>query len=679
MSARIKVMASTKNYKKRAQTYWVHLKRSVWFFPVIVTFFLLSLTALKISGTSIGIYNNFFYGENQKDSNLLYGAPQPIRSDEWLVNTQLTIAQSRDGFNRTNENITNGRDMSLNIDVPYKEWSIAFKPQNLAFLVVPLEFAFAFKWWLLLYLLILSVYFFALRLFPGKRLMASIIGLGFAFSPFVFWWYQSFTLASLFYGFFIMIMGMRILNGEPVKFARRVFSTNVSSLIYSVLLAYLLVCFALVFYPPFQAPVAITVAAFLTGYALHLRFAEKRLTKLRQLVRPVIVFGLACILTGAIGAAFALTRQNALHSITHTVYPGARVVASAGFPVDRMLATFLQPQLQRGGRGSHYYTNQSESSSFILLLPYLFIPGVVLTIYTYRKYRRVDWVFITIQGCVLLFWANMFVPGGQQLYHLLLLDKVPHERLVLGLGFVGIIHMLYLMKGLLAIKVNRHKLTISAAVYTIACLIAMLLVGKYTREHFPVFITSWLLIAGAAVFFCGMIYMTLIRRFMIASCMLLLFSLLSIWHIHPLYRGLGVAANNRVIPAMQAVSKPGDTWVSLDQIYIENFGLMADRDSLTGVQFYPDLDFWRQVEGKKADDIYNRYAHVLFTANPDYPPLQMAQLDAFIARFDCGSFNQKNVDFAISLQPISNACTQEVSTVSYPAQTFYLYRLVRNP
>src|SRR5687768_15837290 len=116
-------MAFSVSQKKRIGAWWRALRKSVWLFPLIATACLLMLTVFKISGSSIGIYHSYLYGDTKSDSNLLYGKPQPIRSDEWLVNTQLTIAQSRDDFNRINENITYGRDMSLNIDVPYKEWS----------------------------------------------------------------------------------------------------------------------------------------------------------------------------------------------------------------------------------------------------------------------------------------------------------------------------------------------------------------------------------------------------------------------------------------------------------------------------------------------------------------------------------------------------------------------------
>jgi len=668
---------SYKSFIKNVAKRWSSLRSSIYLFPAVLTLLLLLLTSLRISGSSVGIYSDFLNG-TPKDSHLIFAKPQPIRSDEWLVNTQLTIAQARSGFPRINHNITgDGRDMSLDIDVPYKEWSTIFKPQNLAFLFLPLEVAFAFKWWLILYLLIISIYFFVLRLFPGKRLFAAVAAIGFSCSPFVFWWYQSITLGSLFYGFFILTLGMRILRKEPVKLLTgRAFSQNVSRVLYVILATYLLVSFALLFYPPFQIPVAIAVTLFLAGYALSLRWNENYYKNIKQLLQPIAIFTSSVVLTGLIGLVFMHTRQAALMSVEHTVYPGARVVASGGFELDRLLGTYVQPELQRSLHGPHYYTNQSESSNFILLVPYLLIPGLILTAYQWLRSKRPPWTFIAIQISVLLFLANMLVPGGQSLYHLLLLDKVPHERLLLGLGFVGFLQLMYLIKNLDTVHVPRkYHPTIVAAVYSALCLVIFLMVGHFTREHFPLFIRSWTLIACGSALFSLIIFLLLVRQSMIALVLVACFSFASVCYIHPLYQGLGPIADNSVTRAMDTISKPHDTWVSLDQIYIENFGLLANRNSLTGVQFYPDLAFWRQLGGKANDYIDNRYAHVLFTANPDFPPISLVQMDSFMVHFECSPFIEQHVNFVLSLQPLSFACTKQTAIVRYPSQTFYMYKI----
>src|SRR5258708_6734142 len=168
-------MRAAKTAKKK--NVLLAITKSIWLFPIICTVVILLLTAFKISGSSIGVYNNILYGPSHKDSNLLLNKPREIRSDEWVWNSQMIMAQASNHFNRINPYIGHGQDMSVIIDVPYKDWSAVFRPQNLVFFALPFQYAFALKWWIMAYLLVLSCYFFVLFFFPKKRLMAAAISL----------------------------------------------------------------------------------------------------------------------------------------------------------------------------------------------------------------------------------------------------------------------------------------------------------------------------------------------------------------------------------------------------------------------------------------------------------------------------------------------------------------------
>src|SRR6185295_13851175 len=98
------------------------LQNSIWFFPAILLLPLLLLTIFKISGSSIGVYNNILYAKTQPAPGLLLNKPREVRSDEWVVNTPMTIAQAQNGYARVNTNIGNGQDMSVVLDVPTKDW-----------------------------------------------------------------------------------------------------------------------------------------------------------------------------------------------------------------------------------------------------------------------------------------------------------------------------------------------------------------------------------------------------------------------------------------------------------------------------------------------------------------------------------------------------------------------------
>jgi len=656
------------------QTWGKRLFRSIWFFPFLLAAPLIVFVLFQVSGTSVGVYHDYFYGQS-RDPSLLYGEPRPIRSDEWLVGAQLTTAQSRSNFPRVNQNFGSGQDMSIAVDVPYKDWSAVFKPQNLVYFILPLGFAYALKWWLILYVLVISCYFFTLRIFPRSRLFAALASLSFAFSPFVFWWYLSPTILTLAYGFLLMILAMRIINREEIYLLGHRLSLRASLTSYGLVLAYILSCFALLVYPPFQIPIALVVFFFVLGYWIQARQGGKPKQQRFSLMFPALVFVGGMLIAGVVVGAYIYTRRGAVHSITHTVYPGAREVYSGGYPIDRMLATFLQPQLQSSTHGPQYYDNQSESSNFILLLPYIFLPGMALLLFEWKNLKKFDWTFAGLNLVSILFFLNLFAPLPLLFAKADLLDKVPHERLAIGLGFLGYIYLLFLLRKFAVLKLRGRTYTYAVSVYTIVCLCVCLLVGRYTKHHFPLFITSRFTIVGLVIVFSVIIALCLLRRPMKAIALLLLFSFLSIYRIDPLYRGLGLVADNRLTVAVQNISKPGSSWTSLDDIYLENFATMSNRESITGVQIYPDLGLWQQVNGPQSASIYNRYAHVISVSDKNSPSIRLIGADFFTIKFECSPFIEKHIQYAISEHTLDLSCVRLVKKVPYPARTFYIYKV----
>jgi hypothetical protein len=649
-------------------------KKSVWFFPLVLAFVFLILSAARISGTSIGVYHKTLYGAGANDPDLLYGQPNPVRSDEWLVSTQLTISQSEQNFPRINENIGNGKDMSLVAGAPYKDWSTIFKPENLAFLIAPLEIAFAFKWWFLFYLLIVSCYFFTLRIVKDKRLFATLFSLAVGFSPFVFWWYTPQILAPLSYGFFIMTIFMRIISGEPVKFLAK--KKSIYSLtIYTFTIAYLLMSFALVLYPPFQISIAIVVGFFMIGYILNNKSSGKKETKV--MAKRLSVFAMAVLLSIMLLGLFVATRRDAINTVSNTVYPGARITTSGGINYLNVFDSFLQPQLQNETRGSKFFKNQSEASNFILLSPFLALPAIFISIYEFKKKRRIDWLFVMVQLCVLLFFARVFLPVGDPFYKLLLLNRVPHERLIIGIGFVSILLTLLLLKKLMELKFPNKVVWSAATAYTLICFAIVSFIGFSASHEYPLFISYTPKILALAACFCAIIFLILTQRIVLAATALLVFSFASVYRVHPLYRGLGWIKSNNLYTSMQIISNPQDTWVGADYRLLEDIGLLANRHTISGVQPYPDLKLWNE-EYPDLNNIYNRYAHILFVSNPNFKsPLKLVAPDFYEVSIQCNSFTETRINFILDINFINEPCLRLEKKIIYPSTTFYIYRVVK--
>ncbi len=649
------------------------LKTSVWAFPIILFVIMMVLTGLKISGTSAGIYHKIMYGDTTHDPNLIYGHPRAIRSDEWLVRDQVLVSQSKNNFSRVNTDMTGGQDVSLQFTAPSRDWSAAFKPQNWGFFVAPLEYAFAFRWWLIMFVLIVSCYFFTLRVLKNAKLFAILLSISVGLSPFVMWWYQSTTFLVLGYGFLILTLCMRIMEKEKIKFVKKQLTTDI---IYGAILTFLIACFGLLFYPPFQISIAVVMLFFGLGYVAHKKFGQGiKWAKLWPRLSIVVV---SLVTVGAIGGVFALTHSTPIEALGHSLYPGHRISPSGGLPHLKIFDAFVMPALQSDLRGGHFFINQSEASNFILLLPFLMLPGFFLMAREWKLHKRIDWIFLAIQACGILLFARAFVPYGDTFYKLLFLQRVPNGRLIIGIGFLGILQLIYIVKKIKEARIKQKQLWLMSAIYGLVCLFVLLLEGLYIRNHYPLFLHNWIIILGLAGAFTSIIVAFLANKRILAVSLLLVFTLLSSYRVIPLYRGLGAIAHSNVIKKMESVSAPKDSWVTVGKNagVFENFGILAGRKSISGTQIYPNVKFWEKVAGPSYKDIYNRQGHAFYSNSPTQKaPIQLTMEDAFSIKFECNKFIKSNAQFALSVYPLNDECLQLRDTIKYPALTFYLYRI----
>ncbi len=639
------------------------LARSIWIYPLFLIIVFIFATALKVNGSSVGIYHQFLYGVKAQDPNLLYGSPKQVRADEWQDGTQFIIAQSHNNYQKFNTNIGTGRNLALHAEVPYKDWSAIFRPHTWGFFFLSFENAFSFKWWYPLTLLLITSYFFALRILRGKKYSAILFSLAVGLSPFLLWWYQTTAEATMGYAFLILILVHKIFQNEKFK---KINNKYITKLIYTGLLFFILCCFELLFYPPFQISLALVISFYTIGCILTLLFTEKmKLKPVLIRITPVIT---AIVIAGLIGIIFVASNREPIRALSSTLYPGKRLVHSGGLEPLHILNGFLMPFQQNGAK---LFRNLSESSNFILLLPFLLLPGFFLILWEYKKKQEIDWIFLSIQVCASLFLLRVFVPFGDPLYKLLLLDKVPHVRLLIGMGFVGFLQLLYILRNAQYVEFQKKYRNLLPVCVSILSMILLVLISLHIRGKQFNNIFSLLFFA---VFFASIILASLTRRTFVALLILFLFSAVSSFRIMPLYKGLGSIKDTELTRQIQTLSTPGARWATLDDIRFENIGLVAGRKNLSGAEVYPDVNFWKQVGGEDNEYIYNREGHIMFTTNIS-SDMYLVKTNLFYVKFQCSQFILRNLDYVVADAKLDLKCVTLQKTVVYPKKTFYLYRI----
>ena len=655
--------------KRKTKKHLFAFMKSIWFYPILLFICLILFTLFQISGSSTGEYTDILYGEKAKDQHLIFGDPREIRSDEWMVATQATIAQKESGFPRVNTNFGNGIDMSLISDAPYREWSTLFRPQNFSFFLMPLENAFAFKWWFLIISLALAAYFLSLYLIKNTS-FAILVSLLTACSPFVFWWYQSGTILPITYALLIILLSMSMIDRTPIRILGKTINSRYSTALKVSALSYVLIAFALMLYPPFQIPLIIVGGFFIAGYLLNVARGKS----LKEHLYLLLPFVCAIALTGAVCATFIATRLDTVQTISNTAYPGKRSVPSGGYNIDRLMANYLQPELINNNRQDRYYSNQSETSSFILLPVFFVIPLIYILGYIYHKKKRVDWIIAGLLASVLILLSHLFIPMASPVAKLFFLDLVPTERAIIGLGIVAILIVIYISKLYATeIKLNRHT-RIGIILYATAFFLIAVASGLHIHELYPEFIVSKkILVLYAFIVYAGMTLILLGKK-QLGVALLALFSLYSVYQIHPLYNGMGPIYNSKISTAIREVSKTDDVWGVAEDIRFENIPQISGRKAITGVSFYPDVKFWDNYSETSKQSIYNRFAHIVFDKKTDHSVL-LVQDDVFVVSTSCKRKIMQYVDFMLSNSPINDSCLELQKEIAYPKMTFYIYKV----
>lgn len=673
----------TKNTRK----FRAWLVSSIYTFPILLVIVLLLLTALKINGSSTSIYNSFLGDGQKSNSGLVLGHPRSIRSDEYISSTPLTALQYQTNFPTFSHSLGSGRDVALSPDLPVINWVSVFRPQNWSFFVMPFENGFAFRWWLSPVLLITASYFFLMKMLNRNKKLSILLSLAFGLSPFFLWWYQSTLFIPMAYAFMMMILAIRIIDQEKIP---RLKSMALTNSLYVLGLAYLGSSFVLLLYAPFLIPIFLAVAIFSSGLLLNRRFTDHSITS-RQALQRLGLMLLPIIFVVPVVLLFVQGHKDMIQALANSVYPGHRLTASGHLPFPRLYRFFdgfLQPLLQRPPVG-RFYTNQSESANFILLLPFLLIPGFILQAYDYLKRRRINWIFLLVQSLSVLFILRITVPAGDGFYKLLLLNRVPNNRLMAGVGLLGFLQLILLIKYLPSVKFPKKLWAVIASAASLLTFVWLLI---FSKHFFKAYLTpkyDWVVL-GLTIFFTAIIAAFLFRKKILGACLLLAFTVVSSFSIIPLQRGLPFIDHSRIVNSIKAVSKPSDSWAVVDNFTFETLPWMAGRKMISGPQIYTDLKFWRQIDPDgKLENIYNRQAHAIFVSNSAKPDrflpadftqkmtenLKLVRGSVYQVRFTCSNFVYKNVNFVLATHDLKMSCLAPIDSVAYPRATFYIYKV----
>lgn len=621
----------------------------------------LVLVVTGINGSSMGLlYTELFGG---RDPRVLAGSPRGVRSDEWLVVTPLTVAQVQQGLPRVSDLFPGGFDASIVWDLPYRDWSVLLRPHMWGFFFLPLDNAYAVKWWLPFFVL-MAVLFALLCVLWRRPLAAFAVAGAFGASPFFQWWFgpgsfwpPACALAAC--------LGVIVLLRTERAWLRWLTGAGV---------AYLVAVAVVGLYPPYLIPALYPAIGFCVGWV-----CLRSVLSWPERLRRIAPLGVGAVVVGAVVLLYLRTRADAVEAVLSTVYPGQRLTPtgfSQGFPTTAMYAGVFGAGLEADPTG--FAPNASEGSSFLFLGLFL-VPSALWLVWSrYRRGRGVDGPLVGVLASLALLMAFIYVPGWDAVAHLLFLDRVVQPRTVIGLGVASIM--------LLALVVARLReepelrvpwwTTVAVAVLV---LVPHAVVYLRLRDSAPAVLDAaraWpllvILLTAAMVLFSR-------GRATLPGVLVACVALVVGGTVNPLYRGVLDLRETEIGRAIDATDEadPG-TWVAVGGLGATSILRESGVEAVSGVQAWPSDEMWEALDPDGSEEAsWNRYAHVNWTADPAAPDLVLVQNDVLQVRLDsCGDFAQRNLDHVLSSLEIDQPCLEKTAEVTEGRSTFFLYRVV---
>jgi hypothetical protein len=682
---------------------------AMWAFPIVVVLGALILTALQISGSSIAAL-----GPNPAgDPGMLLGHARGIRSDEWLLTSPEVIGNVRRGLPDTIwVGLTHTFLPASGLGVPSWHWSEIFHPSDWGFFFLPIEAAFAWRWWVPLLAGLLGGYALLVQL-TRRPLISGALAAVLALSPYSAWWSSSPSA----------IAGYLAATGACLVYAMRRRGL-LAAAAWGLAAGFFATAAGLIMYPPWLVSVGLVILAVIVGVALDRRVGWLRFAAASGAGLAVFV-----------PAMLEWTREAlpSVSALAGTIYPGNRVSQAGGGSL-RWLFDAPASLWWSGFPGSHralgvtghevaangtlLYTNVSEASTTWLPLPLVVVALVACLLSGRALLARTTasatarttasatgsagpsgsgpdastgnraeptpgpwrWTPALVAGVMALLLAWALLPLPSWVGTITLLNRVPGYRTPLALGLAAV---LLLAIGATAVERARPGVWFVALVAlgglaTAATMIWATRSLPWSGGHPS--LRNVVVLGGLAGL--GFALLLLGRRLGVAGAVLIGVLAVAVYApVNPVFRGLGPLDRDPLVQALRPYVTPGHPPTAAvygTDTRLNSLVVSTGMESLTGLTVYPDRTFWQRIDPGQ-ESLWNNYNKYAWVSDPtvDHPVIQPWSGTQRILRIDpcAASTRSLGIDFSVSPAPLDgSACLHLVTTVERSAGAVYVYR-----
>jgi hypothetical protein len=559
-------------------------------------FFYLFFVAFKWHNSSIPLWNaNMSDGGNEKRG-LLAGKPLDIRSDEWLVVSSFILSQEKNHFPISNEALGYGKTPLL-MGLPTTHILSILKPPLWGYYFLDNERAFSWQWNFKTFPFLISSFLF-LMLFTRNNFIISLFGSVWLFlSSAIQWW--SINTEIFTFGFSSIISLVYILYSNKTRLI------ILNGLIF-LLASY---SFAVILYPAYQVPLAYFIFALVLGYLISTKSLKLLLN--RKFIKLSVLVGSTIFLIVLL-YLFYKDCKDTIQVVSNTVYPGKRNETGGDFRFLSMFRDNFSWFLNEAAFPPKW-GNICELSSYLMLSPV----AAILIIYSFIKTKKINPLFIPLLFFQIVIYIWLFVGFPEFLSRLTLFNTSPTTRTFFVFGFSNVVFtILYLGQFKKTVdnpSTRNKKAVIFITIFSIAFGINYFL-NKQADRFFSI-----VQVFNASIFFSILNWLVMyfkerkiFQYLFVATCFSFIASNI---FINPLSKGLSPYFENKIYKTVSQIKEkdPVAGWVVFGHMTAPDFLKAAGINCFNGVQFAPPLEKLHILDPNfRNNDIYNRYAHIMF-------------------------------------------------------------------
>ena len=557
----------------------------------LVTFII--CVVFSVNGSAIGAYSNLT--EDKNDSGLIWGVNRIIRTDEFMVNTPMAISQTMTGF-KWNNDAFRGTDSNMFIvyGQPVKDISMIFRLTQIGYLMFGADRGLSFFWCIRLIGLFIVTLEFGMFILNKNKRLSFILAILMTFSPVIQWWFAINGLVEM-----IIAAELGIMLFEKFLIEEKTFN----KMLYLSIIWICLGTYILTFYPAWMVPIAYIFLPIIIWVILknknNIKFNRKHI---------IIAILISLIFVGLLARIFVKS-QDTIETVLNTVYPGNRV--STGGEVN--LKEYLRQNFNVFMTTTQDVSNQCETVMFFdFIYLTVFLIGYM---YIGKRYFKDSLINLLMIFEVFLN-IYIFIGFPEIIAKITLMSFATVAR---TLHVIGIINLFLLFRILSNEELN-EKLKFSNIVsviisFVLTAIILILLHICYGEF----FYASRLFVVGIINFTIFILILKRKYRGLGIACLILVF--FSCAFINPLRFGTN---NVTKIPLFEKIvqidSEDSGIWIvdNTSQTIPQNTLAMYGLKTMNSTNVYPDVEKWKKVDiDNKYEEIYNRYAHVIISIEPD--------------------------------------------------------------